>query len=269
MLMEFNEKAAEIFEKIHKKRPLLHHITNYVVMNDTANLTLHIGASPVMAHARDEMNEMTSMAGALILNIGTLSNEWIVSMMIAGQKANELKIPIILDPVGAGATIYRTQTALNLLKKLKISILRGNSGEIGALSGAGGRVKGVDSIEGMRDPAKVAGDLARSLKTVVVITGKKDIISNGRDLYYVDNGHELLSTITGSGCMATTMIAAFAAVENNYALAAAAAISVYGLSAEIAALKSLGPASFKITLFDTIYNLTPGQIKKYAKITKS
>jgi hydroxyethylthiazole kinase len=266
MTKTINKQAAEIFARIKKTKPLLHHITNFVVMNDTANLTLHLGALPVMAHAKEEMEEMVAMAGTLILNPGTLNVEWVESMNIAGKKANSLDIPVVLDPVGAGATTYRTKTNMDFLQNLHIAVLRGNSGEIGALSGAGGKVKGVESIEGVQNPELVAPKMAKEYNNVVVITGKRDIIASDKDLYYVDNGHELLSTITGTGCMSTTMIGAFTAVEKDYALASAAALATFGFAAEIAAKKSNGPASFKVALLDIVYNLLPEQIEEGAKI---
>lgn len=266
MTKTINKQAAEIFARIKETKPLLHHITNFVVMNDTANLTLHLGALPVMAHAKEEMEEMVAMAGALILNPGTLNAEWVESMNIAGKKANSLNIPIVLDPVGAGATTYRTKTNMDFLQNLHIAVLRGNSGEIGALSGAGGKVKGVESIEGIQNPEQVTQRMAKEYNNVVVITGKRDIIASSKDLYYVDNGHELLSTITGTGCMSTTMIGAFAAVEKDFALASAAALATFGLAAEIAAKKSNSPASFKVALLDSVYNLLPEQIEEGAKI---
>lgn len=262
------KRAADIFFRIRKQKPLIHHITNFVVMNDTANLTLHAGALPVMAHAREEVKEMTRVSGALILNPGTLDKEQVEAMNLAGREANVRRVPIILDPVGAGATRFRTKTNLDFLRKLKIAILRGNSGEIGALSGAGGAVKGVESVEGIADPERVARALARAYKTVVVITGKRDIITDGRALYRTDNGHALLAAITGSGCMATTMVGIFAAVEKDYALAAAAALAVYGVAAERAAIGARGPASFKVALLDAVYNLTRAQIINGVRITK-
>ncbi|MCL4338358.1 hydroxyethylthiazole kinase [Patescibacteria group bacterium] len=263
---KLNQGAGEILKRVREKRPLLHHITNFVVMNDTANVTLHVGALPVMAHAREEMKEMTGIANALVLNIGTLSKEWIESMFIAGRKANSMRIPIILDPVGAGATKLRSSTSLELLSKLEIAVLRGNHGEIGAVAGAGGKVKGVESVEGIKDPVKVAQSLAKKYKTVVVITGKRDIVSSGKETYFVDNGDQWLSTNTGTGCMSTTMVAAFCAVEKNYAFASSAALACYGYAAEIAAKNAKGPASFKIALLDTLYNMSPSQLAKGAKI---
>lgn len=265
-MSEINTKIAEALSRIREQKPLLHHITNFVVMNDTANMTLHVGALPVMAHAPEEVAEMTGMAGALVLNPGTLTLAWVESMLIAGRKANELGIPIVLDPVGAGATRLRTETSLRLLKELQIAVVRGNAGEIGALSGAGGAVKGVESVEGVSDPVAVARTMACERETVVAITGKRDFISDGERTLGVDNGHTWLKTNTGTGCMATTMIAAFAAVERDYLLAAAGGLACFGLAAELAAERAHGPASFKVALFDQIYNLTPEQLATGARV---
>ncbi len=269
MKQSLAERAANVLTEIRNKKPLLHHLTNFVVMNDTANLTLHIGGLPVMAHAKEEIEEMTAIASALVLNPGTLSEEWVESMNIAGKKANSLKIPIVLDPVGAGATTYRTKTNLDFLNKLHISVLRGNSGEIGALSGAGGKVRGVESVEGIKHPETVARAMAKAYNTVVVITGKRDIIASANNVYYVDNGHEMMATITGTGCMSTTMVGAFIGVEKDYAFAAAAALATFGLAGEIAAKQAKGPASFKVALLDAVYNMTPAQLKKGAQITQA
>ncbi len=265
-MSEMATRAAAALARIRIEKPLLHHITNLVVMNDTANVTLHIGALPVMAHAAEEVAEMVAMAGALVLNPGTLTPDWVTSMLIAGRQANARGIPVVLDPVGAGATALRTQTNLRLLDELQVAVLRGNSGEIGALSGAGGVVKGVESVEGVNDPLAVARALARERKLVVAITGPRDIISDGERTVAVDNGHAWLATITGTGCMATTMVAAFAAVEQDYLLATAGALAAFGLAAELAAAHAHGPASFKVALFDHLYHLTPNQLSAGARI---
>lgn len=267
-MFEINTKIAEALSRIREEKPLIHHITNLVVMNDTANVTLHVGALPVMAHAAEEVAEMTSLAGALVLNPGTLTPAWIESMLIAGRTANELGIPIVLDPVGAGATTLRTETNLRLLDELRIAVVRGNSGEIGALSGAGGVVKGVESVEGVSDPAAVAQIMARERGTVVAITGERDVVSDGRRTLGVDNGHAWLKTNTGTGCMSTTMVAAFAAVERDYLVAAAGGLACFGLAAELAAEGARGPASFKVALFDRIYNLTPEQLATGARVVE-
>ncbi len=175
----YADVAAELLERVRSRRPLIHHMTNWVVMNDTANATLALGASPVMCHAKEEVAEMVAMAGALVLNPGTLYPELVDAMIIAGKRANEKGVPIVYDPVGVGATAYRNQTADRILKDIHLDVVRGNSGEIGALAGAGGVVKGVDSVQGVADPVAVSRDLARRRSTVVAITGKRDMISDG------------------------------------------------------------------------------------------
>jgi hydroxyethylthiazole kinase len=264
---KINKRIAKILSKIREEKPLIHHITNYVVMNDTANVTLHLGALPVMAHAQEEMKEMTNIANALVLNIGTLSKSWVESMFIAGKIANKKKIPIILDAVGAGATSYRTNVCNQLLKELYISVIKGNAGEIGTLSGAGGKVKGVESIGKVDNIIEVVSSFAKKCKATVVITGKRDIVSDGNRIYFVDNGDAWLTTITGSGCMSTTIIAAFCAVEKDYAVASAGALACFGLAAELAAKKANGPASFKTALLDIIYHIDENTLIKGAKIT--
>jgi len=265
-MVSLKERIAELRERVRQQRPLLHHITNFVVMNDTANVTLHIGGLPVMAHAREEVAEMVSAAGALVLNPGTLTPEWVESMLVAGHRANELGIPIILDPVGAGATTLRTESNRRLLEELRIAVVRGNSGEIGALTGMGGVVKGVETVVEVEDPVGVAKTLARRHEITVAITGPRDIITDGSRVFGVDNGHPMLKTITGTGCAATTMIAAFAAVEHDFALATTAGLACFGLAAELAAVDARGPASFKVALFDAIYNLSREQILAGAKV---
>lgn len=263
-----NERIAELRERVRLQRPLLHHITNFVVMNDTANVTLHIGGLPVMAHAREEVAEMVAAASALVLNPGTLNPDWVESMRVAGKRANELGIPVVLDPVGAGATTLRTESNRRLLEELKIAVVRGNSGEIGALTGMGGVVKGVETVVEVDDPIGVAKALARRYGTTVAITGPRDIVTDGTRVFGVDNGHPMLKTITGTGCSATTMIAAFVAVERDYTLAAVAALACFGLAAERAAAVAHGPGSFKVALHDAIYNLSADQIRAGAKVVE-
>lgn len=263
---EIRTRAAEALERIRTRKPLIHHITNFVVMNDTANVTLHVGALPVMAHAKEEVADMVNLASALVLNPGTLAPDWVEAMVLAGRRANEHGIPVVLDPVGAGATPYRTETNLRLLQELQVSIVRGNSGEIGALSGAGSVVRGVESVKGVSDPLATAQAAANRWGTVVAITGKRDIISDGHRVVAVDNGHQYLTTLTGTGCMSTTVVAAFAAVEDDYLVAATAALACFGLVAEMAARQARGPASFKAAMFDELYNLRPEQLEQGARI---
>ena len=263
---EVRRRAAQALEAIRSRRPLIHHITNFVVMNDTANVTLHVGALPVMAHAKEEVADMVGMAGALVLNIGTLTPDWVEAMLVAGRRANERGIPIVLDPVGAGATPLRTESGRRLLSELRIGVVRGNAGEIGSLFGTGGVVKGVESLGGVEDPVSLAQEAARAWRTVVAITGKRDIVSDGGRVLGVDNGHPYLTTLTGTGCMSTTMVAAFAAVEDDGLVAAAAALACFGLAAERAAQEARGPASFKVALFDALYNLKPEELETGARI---
>jgi len=251
----FASLAADILERVRSKAPLVHQITNFVVMNDTANLTLAIGALPVMAHAKEEVADMVGAAGALVLNPGTLEPDWVEAMLIAGKRANELGVPIVYDPVGVGATAYRNQTGARFLRDLKLAVIRGNSGEIGALAGAGGQVRGVESVEGVADPARVARELAARSGATVAITGKRDIISDGKRVLGVDNGHEMMKNVTGTGCMATAMIGAFAAVEPDRLVAAAAALACYGLAGQMAAARARGPGSFRMELMDALFSL--------------
>jgi hydroxyethylthiazole kinase len=263
---DYGAQAAVALARLRQQRPLIHHITNQVVMNDTANVTLHLGALPVMAHAIEEVAEMTGQAGALVLNLGTLTAQGVESMRLAGSRANERGIPVVLDPVGAGATGYRTQTTLALLEDLQIAVVRGNLGEIAALAGQQGMVRGVESIATEGDPQALAGELARRWSAVVAITGARDIVSDGQRMLGVDNGHPWLATVTGTGCMATTAISAFTAVEADRLVATAAALACFGLAAEAAAggtpvgrrgrAGTLGPASFKARIVDLTM---PGQ----------
>ena len=273
---DYGTQAAAALGRLRQQRPLIHHITNQVVMNDTANVTLHLGALPVMAHATEEVAEMVEQAGALVLNLGTLTAERVTAMRLAGRRANERGTPVVLDPVGVGATAYRTQTALTLLQELQIAVVRGNLGEIAALAGQHGTVRGVESVAAGVDPQALAGELAHHLGVVVCITGARDIVCDGRRMLGVDNGHPWLSTVTGTGCMATTAIAAFVAVEPDALLAAAAALAFFGLAAERAAggtpagrsgeAGTLGPASFKAALLDCLYHQSPENLAAGARI---
>jgi hydroxyethylthiazole kinase len=263
------EDIARLFEKVRAERPLVHHITNYVTVNDCANVTLCIGASPVMAHSRHEVAEMVAMAGALVLNIGTLDTRQVESMLLAGKKAGKLGIPIILDPVGAGATKYRTRTARRLLRELAISILKGNGGEIAILAGAEGRVTGVDSAGVGGEPAEIVKDLAGRLGITVAMTGPVDAVSDGRRTLLVDNGHPLMGCFSGSGCMASSVVGAFAAVSKDRVSATAAALAAFGVAGEKAAVRYKTPYAVKLAIFDELHNLTPAGLGERARIRKA
>jgi hydroxyethylthiazole kinase len=265
-ISEIETRAAAALETLHKTRPLVHHITNYVVMNDTANITLHLGGSPVMAHAKEEVEEMSAMADALVLNPGTLEPAWIEAMVLAGKRAGQRGTPVVLDPVGAGATEFRTRANQRLLDEVRPAIVRGNGGEIGALAGAGGEIKGVDSVGELDQPEKVARQAAQRWGCTVAITGKRDRVSDGERVFGVDNGHAWLTTLTGTGCMATTVVAAFAAVEPDRLVAATAGLACFGFAAELAARSAEGPGSFKLLLFDSVFNLSPERLRQGMRV---
>jgi hydroxyethylthiazole kinase len=246
------ESTGRLLTNIRQQKPLVHHITNMVVMNDTANITLAIGALPVMAHAVEEVEEMVSLAGALVLNIGTLFPAQVEAMLRAGKKANEKGIPIILDPVGAGATRLRTETSLRLLSEVRISVVRGNASEVGALIGVAGETRGVEAISVSGDKESIVRNAARELGCTVAITGVRDLVSDGTQVARIDNGHPLLAMITGSGCMATSLIGAFLAVEADLVMATVAGLVAMGLAGELAAPKAGGPGTFRSHLLDAV-----------------
>lgn len=242
---------------IRKNSPLIHNITNYVVTNFSANALLAIGASPVMAHAAEEMEEMVSIASALVINIGTLDSEWIQSMLIAGQRAHRMGKPIVLDPVGAGATTYRTETAWNIIRKCHPTIIRGNASEIMALVDSNIKSKGVDSSASSVDAINAAQSLSQSTGAIVVISGETDYITNGIDTYTVEGGAPIMARVTGMGCTATALIGAFAAVNPNPMLAALSAMEVMSFAGERAAANAYGNGSMQMLFLDELYNLTP------------
>jgi hydroxyethylthiazole kinase len=257
---------SDLFTAVREKRPLVHHITNYVTVNDCANITICAGGAPVMADAPEEVEEMAAVAGALVLNIGTLNKAQIESMILAGGMANDRKIPIILDPVGAGATRFRTETVQRLLDELKISILKGNAGEIGVLAGAGGKVRGVDSHGLAGDVVSITKDYAKSTKLVVTVSGATDIVTDGKRVLLIENGHPLMGSISGTGCMAASVTGVFAAVTDDMVIASAAAFAAFGIAGERAAAGARGPFTFKTSLFDELATLTPADLVKGAKI---
>ena len=233
-------KISEVFARVREKRPLVHHITNYVTVNDCANITISAGAAPVMADAPEEVCEMVTFAGALVLNIGTLNKGQIESMLLAGGMANDRRIPIVLDPVGAGATRFRTESAQRLLDELKITILKGNAGEIGILAGAEAFVRGVDSQGVTGDPSRIAQHFAKESGVTVVVSGATDIVTDGKRILLVENGHPMMGSISGTGCMAASVTGAFAAVTDDPVIASAAALAAFGIAGEKAAAGATG-----------------------------
>ena len=240
---------------VRTQSPLVHNITNYVVMNNSANALLAIGASPVMAHWVSEMEEMTAIAGALVLNIGTLDDKWIDGMLIAGKAAMKRGTPIVLDPVGVGATSQRTEAAMKIIDHCRPTIIRGNASEIMALVDASVKSKGVDSSASSDDALESAKRLAVDTGAVVVISGATDYITNGTDVYTVEGGSPIMTAVTGIGCTSTAIVGAFAAVVEDPMIAATAAMAVMSLAGERAAEYSRGNGSMQVNFLDELYNL--------------
>jgi hydroxyethylthiazole kinase len=259
-----NLRTGDDLRALRERKPLVHQITNYVVMNETANATLALGALPVMAHALEEVEDLAALAGALVLNIGTLSPDWIEAMLRAGRAANAASVPIVLDPVGAGATRYRTDSARRLLDELEVAVVRGNAAELATLAGQKAEIRGVESIStGGPELARAA---ARALGTVAAVTGPVDHVSDGEQVLAVANGHELLATVTGTGCMSTAVTAAFLAISQEPLLAAAEALVAFGVAGEDAAREAKGPGSFHAALYDALYNLDPATVDSRARV---
>jgi hydroxyethylthiazole kinase len=254
---------ARTLRELRERKPLVHQITNYVVMNETANATLALGALPVMAHAPEEVAEMASAAGALVLNIGTLSEHWVEAMLLAGKAAAG---PIVLDPVGAGATRYRTDTAKRLLDELDLAAVRGNAAEIATLAGREAEIRGVEAVGTAEGGAELARAAAEVLGTVAAVTGAVDHVSDGERVIAVSNGHELLGTVSGTGCMATAVTGAFLAAKPREPLEAAAeALAAFGVAGEDAARDARGPGTFHAALYDALYNLDPATLDDRAR----
>ncbi len=253
-------------EKIREISPLIHNITNYVVMNTTANALLAIGASPVMAHAIEEVEEMTGIARALVINIGTLSESWVKAMLYAVRRAGELGIPVILDPVGAGATSYRTKTCHDLIDALSPAIIRGNASEIMALVMGEAKTKGVDSSDPSAAALEAAKSLNRNTGSTVCISGEEDYIVGGESVIKVENGHPMMGRVTGMGCTATALCGAFAAVNPFFPAAAAGAMAVMGIAGEIAAEGCKGPGSLQVGFLDALFRLTEDDLTNRIRI---
>jgi len=260
--------AGESLRRLRETKPLVHQITNYVVMNETANATLALGALPVMAHAREEVEEMAAIAGALVLNIGTLSPHWVEAMLLAGRVANDHGTPVVLDPVGAGATTYRTETAKRILDAVDVTVVRGNAAEVATLVGVDAEVRGVESIAGGGDPADLARQAARQLGVVASVTGPVDHVSDGETVIAIANGHPMLAAITGTGCMSSALTGCFLAVNREAPLAAAAeALVAFGVAGEDAAIGAKGPGSFHVALYDELAALDPVTLDARARIS--
>lgn len=244
------------FKKVKHQCPLVQSITNYVVMNNTANALLSLGASPIMAHAKSEMEDMVSIIGALVINIGTLDEYWVESMLLAAEKAKSLSKPIILDPVGAGATAYRNQTLTQLIQ-VGPNIIRGNASEIMSLASVNIHTKGVDSTNTSDEALDAGKRLSNQTGAIVCISGEVDYITHGKKTAKVKNGNPMMAKVTGMGCTASAIVGAFAAVEEDLFTATIAAMTVMGVAGDMAAEKSEGPGTLQLHFYDALYQLTP------------
>jgi len=254
------ESITNDLNTVRLRSPLVHNITNYVVMNTTANTLLAVGASPVMAHAVDEVEDMVKIASSLVINIGTLSENWVDAMIRAGRVARERGIPVVFDPVGAGATSYRTKTSLQIIKECKPGVIRGNPSEIMALTNQKGNTKGVDSTSSSESAINAAKLLAKETGAVIVISGSVDYIIDNQYVIKVKNGSPMMTRVTGMGCSATAIVGAFIAINKNFLLASAHAMAVMGIAGELAAQKSNGPGTMQIHFLDELYKLSGKEI---------
>ncbi len=258
--------AYSLLKKIRVEKPVIHHLTNWVTIYDCANVTKVLGASPVMAHAPEEVGEMAKIASALVLNIGTLTVEFVEAMKVAARSANEKGIPVVLDACGVGATQLRDRKCFELLDEVRIDIIKGNSSEIARASGEKVRTKGVDATRVNKNMLELAKKLAQKRKCTVVITGKEDIVANEEKFYIIKNGHRMMTNIVGTGCMATSVIGTFAAVEPDLAYAACAGLVCFEIAAECAAKKSSGPGAFKEKIFDCLFHLDHQTVDQMQKV---
>ncbi|HMB00241.1 MAG TPA: hydroxyethylthiazole kinase [Spirochaetota bacterium] len=262
----YHESVSENLLKLRKEAPLVHNITNYVVMNNTANALLSIGASPVMAHAPEEMEAMAGIASALVVNIGTLSNEWIEGMLIAGKTAHKRGIPVVLDPVGAGATEFRTQTCRKIIKECRPNIIRGNASEILALIRSDVKTKGVDSTESSDKAVELAKTMAKATGAVVSISGSTDFITDGDKVFSIKNDIRLMPKVTGMGCTASALTGAVAAVCHDYLEAAATAMAIMAVAGEMTLPLAKGPGTFQSHFLDSVFAMNENDITKYLKL---
>jgi hydroxyethylthiazole kinase len=264
--LDLAELTAQSLARIRERTPLIHNITNFVVMNDTANVLLAWGASPVMAHALEEVREMVAHAGALVLNIGTLEEPWIAAMLAAGEEANERHIPVVLDPVGAGATTLRTATTERIRSSVNVAVVRGNAAELATIAGLEAHIRGVDAVaSGAPDTA--ARLAAARFGGAAVVSGVVDFVADATRVAEVRNGHPLLARITGSGCMATATVGAFLAVEADPFLAATEAMIAFGIAGELAAERSAGPGTFRVQLMDAVAALDRATVLARARVS--
>ncbi|WP_273264727.1 hydroxyethylthiazole kinase [Flexistipes sinusarabici] len=264
------ETVKSCIEKIRGKNPLIHNITNYVVMNSTANILLAIGASPVMAHSIDEVEEIASVSSAVILNIGTIQHSWLESMILAGKTANKNSIPVVLDPVGSGATKLRTEAVKRIFDEVKIDVFRGNTSEIMSVISEGVRTKGVDSTLSLNSELRESmKSLANKKQCIVTASGENDFITNGSESWLTKNGHHVMTKVTGTGCGLSAVTGAFCSVLPKDKLkACVAASALFSACGEKAAKISDKPGSFITAFLDTLYTCDDEDVLKSMNIVQ-
>jgi hydroxyethylthiazole kinase len=265
-LNELKGKVATLLETVRIRRPVVHAITNWVTGGDVANALQALGARPVLAFSTAEVAEITTRADALYLNLGTLTPDRIAAMLLAGRRANEIGLPVVLDPVGAGASHFREEACRQILTELHLTMIRGNRAEIGALAGTGGLLRGIDAVSGPDDIYEAVRILSGRTGAVVVASGEKDLIFFDDKMVMVGNGHPLMLRVTGTGCMLSAVIAAFAAVGNAPLESAVAGVSCFKLAGELAGQTAGGPGAFKTGLMDFLYALTPDDLQRSADL---
>lgn len=253
-------------QRVKTESPLVQNITNFVVMNNTANALLAVGASPIMSHAIEEAEDMNAICTSLVINIGTLDTSWTASMLNAAKLASESNKPWVLDPVGAGASAYRN-TVLTQLLELKPTVVRGNASEILALANSNrASTKGVDSTASSNEAIDAAVFINQKYGSVVCISGETDIIIDDNRKTEINNGHELMTKVTGLGCSATAVIGAFIAIIDDKQEAVAAAMALFSISGELAVKQSNGPGSLQMNLLDKLYNITEDEFLSTIKL---
>ena len=260
------DQIWRLLNAIRERRPLVHNITNFVVMNNSANALLALGASPAMVHSSDEVEDFVALSQALVVNIGTLYSEQIAASKLAAIRAKAAGIPWVFDPVGAGATPYR-QAAAVALARLGPSVIRGNGSEILALAQQARAGQGVDSLHGSEAALDAARKLAEDSGAAIAITGEVDYVTDGRRVVEIHNGHALMTRVTGLGCSATAIIGAFLAVEPDALAATVAALAVFGVAGELAAEQARGPGSLQVELLDALYALDAATLTARARVT--
>lgn len=258
--------ASDVLDKVRAHKPVIHHLTNWVTIYDCANIVKVFGASPVMAHAKEEVADMAGIASALVLNIGTLTPDFVDAMLVAARAANLKGIPVVLDVCGAGATKLRDDSCFKILDSVKVDIIKGNASEIARIAGEEVQTKGVDAAAVEKDLKDVASGLAKKRDCTVVITGKEDIVSDGDRVVLVKNGHPMMADIVGTGCMAASVIGTFAAVEKDFVSASVVGLVCFEIAAEIATRVAKGPGTFKEKLYDAVYNLDSETINRMQRI---